>query len=1105
MDKILKRSRAQRFKQAIAGSLLLFVVSVVGVAVYVVFTPSSSHLKQVGYVLGTTTSQDEWQAGEYYPGTIDTTSTPGDISINPGAGLTWDGDTPGFFTEEDGYGLFTYDQVSYGADLATDGYYIYMITGNRRPYLFRYNPELNTFKKLQNAPTSFYYGGAIAYYQGALYAIDGGEQNENGDAGKRLYKYDIATNVWSRLADAPDVWGQGSDIVAADNGKLYAVQGISTAFLWSYDVAANTWDDALPNIPSYQVYTSNSHALEFVDESYGAPTTCTEGCLFAFRGNGNRDFFRFDIYDNQWYTATSIPVYTGNDGRVHYGSSMAYDPTSGDLYALTGYNNDEFVRYDVSAETWDASSGDTPDAPDTVYYGGAIVRVGDYMYALRGNNTNEFWRYDLLNEEWGSISTPASMGTNAEDDLMVHVNNGVTAGCTDSDGCLFIARGSNTATFWRYDIGAKTWATLTNISASVQQGASMCYNGADYIYVTRGSNTVNFYRYVISTDTWSSMANVPTTHSGGGATGSANVRYGASLSCIGTTAYLMKGNNSNHFYSFDGSSWSEETLTPYQTYYGSGTANDGTDIFALMGYWRSEFYKYDTTAKTWTAMDSLPTGSYYNGNLIYDGSGYIYAISGDYRDYFWRYDIANDVWMRSSNFPERTNGYNASLAIDTANNKIFATRGFNTQSVYTATYTTDEYIDSATWISDTIDLQYVNSFTSFASTDSTPGTTSIDYYTRTSNDGAQWDSWVAVSGSTIGSSAKRYIQIKIVLNSDGTNTPVVSDVTINYSQDTNPPTNPTATGYDSSLMGTSLTSGNTYYYTRPYFELSGASDGESEVAGYYVLWTTNASGDPAGSEDYYQTGTTYEVNSTLTGSTTYYLRVKTEDSTGNVSSAATVFTYVYGGVASATTASWTVQADFEATGTSSTNINTAAGSGTNLTLSSVSSDGIWMDLPSTYGSADLQDAYQGTSMTFDGGDYIYVLRADNSKSFYRYQISTKTWSSLTDIASTGNARYGATLEYVTGASYCQTNGSDGTGTTECIYAFVGNATQEFLRYDVDGSDAGSWTALTDFSNTEHYGSSLAWAGGSYIYALRSYNSTEFYRYNIATNTWAART
>lgn len=105
-------------------------------------------------------------------------------------------------------------------------------------------------------------------------------------------------------------------------------------------------------------------------------------------------------------------------------------------------------------------------------------------------------------------------------------------------------------------------------------------------------------------------------------------------------------------------------------------------------------------------------------------------------------------------------------------------------------------------------------------------------------------------------------------------------------------------GYNSSAKTVTLTSGQTYGYdspTGPYFEWTAPSDNpaspNSGIAGYYVYFGTNSSADPTT----YQTGLNYTNSTSLTAGTIYYFRMKTVDRAGNISSAATLFTYRYSG------------------------------------------------------------------------------------------------------------------------------------------------------------------------------------------------------------------
>ncbi|MBU0708050.1 fibronectin type III domain-containing protein [Patescibacteria group bacterium] len=1089
--------KKRRLVFSLASILVLVIIGGVGLMAWKIFFTHA--------VSGTAslTSQADWEAGDYYNGTFDTVSSSGDMSISSGAGGAWSSDTPGFITDEHGYGIQSYRGVSYGGDLATDGTYVYIITGNYSSELIRYNPELNTFKFLQSAPTSFYYGGSIEYYNGALYAINGGLQNENGDATKHLYKYDIATDTWSKLADAPDTFGLGSDLVSDGSGTLYVARGISTATFWRYDISSDTWDETMAGLPDYQIYTTNGHALVYMDDAFGAdPEYCTLGCIFATRGNRNLQFFMYDIGESQWYDSTSILSSYG----PHYGGAMAYDSTTGYVFMQCGNNTDDFLKYDVDTLTWDSTITDTPDAPATIYGGGSLINFGTYLYSLRGNGRPEFWRYDITNGHWDSISTPSNMGGSYEGNLMVYVTD-AEDGCDDTEGCLFLSTGNNTTTFLRYDIYAHAWNTvpLDPVPGDLREGSSICYDGNGTIYASRANNSLSFYSYDISEDDWGTLTSMPATHSTGTA-GSLNSRYGAGITCMGTTVYAQKGNNNNHMFSYDGS-WHEETEAPYTIYGGGAITNDDTYTYSLMGYYRGEFWRYEPGVE-WKEMASLPTNTYYSANLIYDGTNYIYAISGDYQDYFWRYSISEDAWERSIDFPERTIGYGSSMAYDTANNILYAGRGWNTTTIFKADMSTDVYPSSVDWISDTIDLKYNTTWETLSANHPTPGSSSISFALRTSTDQVSWSSWETVVSEATGDSTnsldissittpeRRYLQMKVTLTSDGTNTPTIEDVDVTYTTDSDDPTNPTVTGYSDDGLGTSIADASSSHHTNPYFVLSGASDTSSGVAGYYVLWTTDSGADPATSEDYYQTTTTYEVNQELTGGTTYYLRIKTKDDADNVSAASTAFTYTYNGITPAATQVWTAQADFEATGTTATNVNTAAGSGTNMTLSSISG-GLWMDLPANFGdTAYNKTAYNDTAIAFDGDDTIFALRSVNSKDFYKYTISTKTWSTLTSITSTANPYGGTTIAFVPNGTQCAD--SDG-----CIFALSGNNVKEFLRYDVN---ADTWTALDDLPSTQvvYYGGSLVWAGGDYLFAYPGYNTDEFYRYSISGDTWVAR-
>lgn len=1078
------------------------------------------------------TTQADWEAGEYYGGTVDTKSSAGNLKIQSGYVGTWNTGTPGFTYDNAGYDYWTYDGSSYGAALVSDGTYMYQIVGNRRPYLFRLNPETNTWKQLADAPTAFFYGGSLTYDGvGHLYAIDGGDAGEitnTNEATKHMFKYDIATDTWSRVADAPDVWTLGSSIASDRNGKVYAVRAYYSAqqpdAFWVYTVATNSWNSTLPN-PQVNISSTNGQPLIFVNETYGS--SCTLGCLYAINGGATANFSRYDIAENQWYASV-----TGM-GNAGYGASLAYDSANGNLYLQNGNQLTTFSSYDVSTSTWDATPEDSPGA---VYNGGTSEYISvngtGYIYQMKGYGTPDMWRYNITSGQWESVGTPttaSTVGNTGEDGLMVYVATGVNQ-CLDAGGCLFVFRGANTATFWRYNIGARTWTTnltTTNLG-TLYYGASACVAG-NTLYALRGNNTLNLYSYDLTAadpgNAWTVATSLPGTHTGAGAypasPTAANVGYGASVTCLGSTVYATKGYQtyySNHFYSFSGGVWSQQTVTPQRL--GPGAAIVGVPngascadatgcIFALMGYRRGDWYRYDIGATTWTKLNDIPTATNYTASLTYDGSGNIYAISGDYDKKMWRYSISGNSWTRVADFPGKA-GYANALAYDTAANIIYAVNGMSSAAIYKFTPTTNNYISSATWISAIQDLNYVGGWEQLSSTLTTGGTSNVNIAMRSSTDKVTWSAWeTLVTGGTGPTSTqdisaattpkRRYIQLKIALNSDGTNTPSIDSVTVTYTKDSTAPTNPSANGWSSSTKTTSISSGSSYYYTNPYFELSGATDTSgSGVAGYYVAWSTNASFNPASSEDYYQTGTTFRVNTdmqTASPGPAYYLRVAAKDNAGNTASAATAFTYTYTGIASVSTTAWTAQAQFEQAGTTSTNLNTAANGGTDVTLTSVS-PGTWMDLPAIGSNNSLTGytAYNDSSIAWDGNDTIYFLRSVNSQTFLKYTISTKTWTGL---ANTGaNAQYGSAIVYVPPSVTAGCADAQG-----CVFATMGGAGTGFRRYNIQ---ANTWDAMAVVSGTVGYGGGLVYPGGDYMYAARGAGQLNFYRYTISTNTWADR-
>ena len=88
-----------------------------------------------------------------------------------------------------------------------------------------------------------------------------------------------------------------------------------------------------------------------------------------------------------WTSMASAPE------KVKWGGALAYDGTNY-IYAFRGDEEKDFWRYSISGNTWETLT----DAPDKVKEGGALVRAGDYIYALQGKDQKAFWRYSATDE-----------------------------------------------------------------------------------------------------------------------------------------------------------------------------------------------------------------------------------------------------------------------------------------------------------------------------------------------------------------------------------------------------------------------------------------------------------------------------------------------------------------------------------------------------------------------------------------------------------------------------------------------------------------------------------------------------------------------------------
>ncbi len=972
-----------------------------------------------------------------------------------------------------------------GTTFANDGTNTYMLIGRDIRFV-KYLPDEDRWQELASSPHMAYSGADMKVIGDNIYVIYGGYQ-------KFFSKYSISNNTWSELDDLPDFVFSGSSI-QSDGTNLFLSRGANTTDFWKYNPSTEAWT-VLASPPA----SLSTGADLIFDNSTGTDY------LYTPRGGNTTTFYRYDISGNSWSTMTVAPATLNDNGNI--------TAANGYIYVLRGSATTTFYRYTIASNTWSTITA-APIA--TRYVGITYNATEDLIYVFRGNGTYDWWKYNPDDDTFlGPVDLPNTPGTGAD---LIYGNSSI-----------YFRRGASTNSFYRYDIASSTWITANTAPATFGDDTKGI-RADTYLYFLRGSNTNTFYRYDTTGGGWISSTTAP-----------AGVNYGASLAYTGSGDYIYatRGGLTTTFwrYSISGNSWSDAAVADLPTGalvgYGSRLVSDGTDIYAITGNGIAKMYKYTIGTDTWSLVGTVPFAPYYGTDIVFY-NGRIYAQSGHYKTDFWEYIISSNTWRQLPNmtgyYANDIGPYNGgSIAADTSAGLLYSINGTSISRFLTFDPEATNYPASGTWTSNVLDLTYVSAWTSLSYSSTEPSDSDITFQTRSSANKATWTNWESVTSGTIPSTAQRYIQIKATLasSSDQSQTPVLYSVSVNYSGDTTPPSNPTTVNASSqSVSGATLTTGQSYKYTNPYFSWSGASDVGSTISGYYVYFGTNSSADPE-TDGNFQSASYYTVTTAMT-TNTYYLRIKTKDAQSNVSSALSAFTYVYAGVTPADETEYDTTEEF-VLGTSDnvsttsnqiklegktgfwqqqrlTTIPTAAGYGASIAYVSTSNKAYALrgNNTTTFYEYDIAtDVWTAKAVTpaavFYGGEviegpsgYLYAIRGNLTNTFWRYDIANNTWSDGDAADSPVTFYYGSALIY-DGSRY--------------IYAIRGNTDDTFLRYD---TTTDTWETLTnvDFGsptgqvdNNVYIGGDLSYDGNNTIYAIQGNTRTGFASYNITTNTW----
>jgi hypothetical protein len=283
-------------------------------------------------------------------------------------------------------------------------------------------------------------------------------------------------------------------------GTLDILEGAGSSHVWSYDIASDAWS-ALWNPP-------------VAVTAGGAISNLFNSCDFAFAGGGSRIFFTTGTNCAEPQILADAPEPVVARAGLAAAPGLVGAPTDY-LFALRGSGASDFWRYEISTNTWKAM----PITPAAVGDGAALVEVFNcgsgspnsskfQVAALRGANTRDFWCFDIAQGVWlsgpGMPPTPAPVGPGGSVAQLQHL------------GRIYALRGAGTSDFWQFAAGQ--WTPLAATPGPVSSGASLVgvnygtNSQRDVLYALQGGASPAIWKYDVELDTWTYVADVPTPH-----------------------------------------------------------------------------------------------------------------------------------------------------------------------------------------------------------------------------------------------------------------------------------------------------------------------------------------------------------------------------------------------------------------------------------------------------------------------------------------------------------------------------------------------------------------------------------------------------------------
>ena len=803
---------------------------------------------------------------------------------------------------------------------------------------------------------------------------------DTGDA--EVWKY--ASNTWTLVGGgessingswAPRTF-EGVYALSTDGTNIYAGLGNGTgeAEVWRFN--GTTWAKVGGD------GVNASWAIATFEQVWAL--TSFGGSTFAAIGNSANDAEVWRFNGTTWAKVGGDGVNGGWGANFEVVTALSNDGTN--MYAALGSSTTDAEVWRYNGTTWAKIGGDGVSGSWNTNYDrvGALSVYNGNLIAGLGLSTNEAEVWSYNGTTWAKIGgdgVSGSWNTNYESIESLHVANNM----------LYTGLGNSTddAELWQYD--GTTWAKIggDDVNGSWAAGtyesvlSIQSYNGDIYVGLGAGTSDGEIWR--LRDGVWSKSA--------------------------GTSVNNSWGNTMERI----------ESMTLYKGKLYAATGNTGNTDAAVWEYGDNGFVQSSTPLDT----------SWHHIAATYDGTTMRLFIDG----------IESATAAKALTMPDTAKPLQLGVTEGDKFSGYFAGSldELRISSVARPSFTTAAYTSTpqTATLSNSIRKEGVLSWDAFTASEAANGG-SIAY--RISVDGGTtWLYWSgsawaestsitqANSAATISANINELpitfygLKWQAVLASNGSQRVTLNQVDTAASSDfTAPHTNASAIIAQKSNGGSGLSSNGWTNNPSPYFSWTAGDDAESGVKGYCLYIGQDNTADPittkgllGNSPQYASNLCQYMVTNTsldtaiagtfatplTTSATPYYIRIKTIDNAGNVSTSTEQFQFRYDDTPATNPAFITAPSGFVNDKTVSLSWPTSGGSAAQDTHSGVLglqykiNGGAWYGSSHT-GSGDINDLLvnDGEYTTQDNPDFSSLVDGINT-------IYFRTWDEAGNVSS----------------------------------------------------------------------------------------------------------